>query len=325
MRTMFVTMMTAALGLVSPSAQAQTWPTRHVTLIVPFGPGSGTDLVARIIAGFASEPLGQQIIIENVGGAGGTLGVTRVAKAAPDGYTMVIGAVDTFAQSQSLYVQPKYNPKTDFTPVGLAVEQPLLLITRKDLPISNLKEFVAYVKTNHAKMQFGSAGVGAAPHLACFQLTSAIGVNVTHVPYRGSAPALQDLMAGNLDYYCPLAGGAIPMVQGNLIKALAVLTTERSDLLPDVPTAKEQGTDATDGYYWMGFFFPAGTRPEIVEKMNGAIRAALSKPEVKARLREQAATVVSEDRQSSEYLRKFNDDEIIKWGKLMSASGIVPQ
>jgi tripartite-type tricarboxylate transporter receptor subunit TctC len=326
MRKLLSTVLAVATVFASSvDARAQGWPTHPVTLLVPFAAGSGTDLVARVVAASASETLGQQIIVENAGGAGGTIGVSRAARMAPDGYNMVIGAVDTFAQSQWLYAQPKYNPLKDFTPIGLAIEQPLLLTVNKNLPVNDIKEFVVYVKSNHAKMQFGSAGVGAAPHLACFTLNTAIGVEVTHVPYRGSAPALADLMAGTLDYYCPLAGGAIPLMSGKLIKALAVLTPERSELLPDLPTAKEQGVNATDGYYWIGFWFPAGTAQEIINKMNGAIRSALSKPEVKARLREQAATVVSEDRQSPEYLRKFNEEEISKWAKIIKASGIVPQ
>lgn len=309
----------------SSNATAQSWPNRYISLIVPFGPGSGTDLVARTIAAQMSEILGQQVIIENVGGAGGVIGVSRVAKATPDGYQMVIGAVDTFAQSQSLYAQPRYNPLSDFTPIGLAVEQPLLLTVRKDLPVTSLQEFISYVKANQSRMQFGSAGVGAAPHLACSQLTAAIGASVTHVPYRGSAPAMQDMIGGTLDYYCPLAGGAIPLVGSNSIKALAVLTAQRSDLLPALPTAREQGLDVSDGYYWMGFYFPAGTPSEIVVKMNGALKTALNAPAVKTRLREQAATVVAEERQSPEYLRTFNEAEIEKWSKIMKSAGVTPQ
>jgi tripartite-type tricarboxylate transporter receptor subunit TctC len=320
--------MTVAVATIlasSVGASAQSWPTHTITLMVPFAAGSGTDLVARVIAASASEALGQQIIIENAGGAGGTIGVSRAARMAPDGYNMVIGAVDTFAQSQSLYAHPSYNPLKDFTPIGLAIDQPLLLTVNNSVPVNDLKEFVAYVKANHAKMQFGSAGVGAAPHLACFTLNTAMGVDVTHVPYRGSAAAMADLIAGTINYYCPLAGAGIPLMSGKLIKALAVLTPERSELLPDLPTAKEQGVNATDGYYWMGFWFPAGTPEAIVTKMNGAIRSALNKPEVKARLREQAATVVSEDRQSPEYLRKFDEEEIAKWAKIIKATGIPPQ
>ena len=160
-----------ALAWSAVPAAAQEWPTRFITLIVPFGPGSASDIVARILAPAYSEVLGQQVVVENIGGAGGNIGTTRAAKAAPDGYTMVLGAVDTFAQSPSLFKNPPYNPVTDFTPVGLAVEQPLVLTVRKDLPVNNLKEFAAYLKANQAKMQFASAGVGSAVHLACSQIT----------------------------------------------------------------------------------------------------------------------------------------------------------
>ncbi len=314
-----------ALAFGTTPAAAQKWPTRFVTLVVPFGPGSGTDIVSRIIASRASEVLGQQIVVENVGGAGGIIGVSRVAKAAPDGYQIVLGAVDTFAQSQSTLKNPPYNPLTDFTPVALAVEQPLVLVVRKDMPVENLKEFAAYLKVNHAKMQFGSAGVGGAPHLACFQLTSVIGVNVTHVPYRTSAPALQDMIAGNLDFYCPLAVGAMRLIENKLLKALAILTRERSSLMPDMPTAAEQGFDAVDGYYWMGFFLPKDTPQPIVATLNEAISAALDTPSVQTRLREVATTAVPKERRSPAYLHKFVESEIAKWATIVKASGVEPQ
>jgi tripartite-type tricarboxylate transporter receptor subunit TctC len=264
-------------------------------------------------------------VVENVGGAGGIIGVSRVAKAAPDGYQVVLGAVDTFAQSQSTLKNPPYNPLADFVPVGLAVEQPLVLVVRKNLPVENLKDFATYLKANHAKMQFGSAGVGGAPHLACFQLTSVIGVNVTHVPYRTSAPALQDMVAGNLDFYCPLAVGAMRLIENKSLKALAILTRERSPLMPDMPTAAEQGFDAVDGYYWMGFFLPKGTPEPIITTLNQAIGAALDTPSVQARLREVATTVVAKDRRSPAYLRKYVESEIAKWAAIVKASGVEPQ
>lgn len=314
-----------ALAWSAAPAAAQKWPTRFVTLVVPFGPGSGTDIVARIIAARASEVLGQQIVVENIGGAGGMIGVSRVAKAAPDGYQLVLGAVDTFAQSQSIHKSTPYNPVTDFTPVGLAVEQPLVLTVKNELPVSNLKEFAAYMKANHAKMQFGSAGVGGAPHLACSQIANAVEVTVTHVPYRSSAPALQDLIAGNLDFYCPLAVGAMRMIENKSLKALAILTQERSPLMPDLPTAKEQGFADIDGYYWMGFFFPKGTPDSIVTTLNAAINEALDTPSVQARLRDVATTVVPPERRSPDYLRKYVESEIKKWAATVKASGITPQ
>jgi tripartite-type tricarboxylate transporter receptor subunit TctC len=292
---------------------------------VPFGAGSATDIVARIIVPRVSEVLGQQVVVENVGGAGGAIGATRAAKASPDGYQMVLGAVDTFAQSQSLHKTPPYNSITDFTPIALAVEQPLLLTVKKNLPVENLKEFVTYMKANQAKMQFGSSGVGSAVHLACFRITSAVGATVTHVTYRGSAQALQDLIAGHLDFYCPIATAAMAPVENGSLKAIAILTQERSSLLPNLPTAKEQGFDGLDGYYWMGFFAPKGTPEPIVKKLNAAINAALDTPEVQARLRDLTTTVVAPERRSSAYLQKFLESEITKWADTIKASGIAPQ
>ena len=309
----------------SAPAAAQEWPTRFITMIVPFGTGSASDTVARIFAPQLSEILGQQVVIENVGGAGGTIGSSRAAKAAPDGYTMVMGAIDTFAQSQSLFKNPPYNSVTDFVPAGLLVEQPLLLTIRKDLPADNLKDFAAYVKAHAATMQFASAGVGSAAHLACFQLTAAIGVTVTHVPYRSSAPALQDLIGGRIDFYCPLAPAGMPLMQNKTAKTLAVLTQERSPLLADLPTAKEQGFDGIDGYYWMGFFFPKGVPEPIVKKLNEAINTALESPVVQERLRPLLTTVVSRDRRSPAYLRTYLESEIKKWAATMKAGGVEPQ
>ena len=312
----------AVLGMSIAPAAAQDWPTRFVTVVVPFGAGSGTDTVARIIGARMSEELGQQVIIENVGGAGGMIGAARVAKAAPDGYQIVIGAVDTFAQNQTLYATPMYNSATDFTPVALAVEQPLILIATKEIPAANLQEFAAYMKANQNKMQFGSAGVGSAPHLACSQIVSAIGAAVAHVPYRGSAPALQDMIAGNLDFYCPLAAAATPLIEAKAVRALAMLTRERSVLMPDLATAAEQGVSAVDGYYWMGFFLPKGTPTPIVTKLHAAINAALDTPSVQARLRDVGTTVVAPERRSPAYLQTFVEREIDKWASSIKASGI---
>jgi tripartite-type tricarboxylate transporter receptor subunit TctC len=314
-----------ALILGIAAAAGQSWPTRFVTLIVPFGAGSGTDVVARIIGAQLSEVLGKQVVVENVAGAGGTLGVSRVAKAPPDGYQMVIGAVDTFAQSQYLFKNPPYNSTTDFEPVALAVEQPLVLIVRKNLPVESLQEFAAYLKANQDKMRFGSAGVGAAPYLACAMLTSAIGATATHVPYRSAPPALQDMISGDIDYYCPLAISAIRLIENKSVKVLAVLTRERSPVFPDLPTAREQGVDVTDGYYWNGFFVPKGTPEPIVAALNGAIRAALDNPAVQTRIRDVSAAVVAPERRSSAYFRDYLASEIPKWAVIMKASGVAQQ
>jgi tripartite-type tricarboxylate transporter receptor subunit TctC len=324
-------MLHAALGLaialagLAPPAQAQDWPARPLTLVVPFGPGSGTDLVARHLAAPIGERLGQTIVVQNAGGAGGLIGVSRVAKAAPDGYELVVGSLDTFAQSPSLRKQPPYDPIKDFVPAGLAVMQPLILIARKDLPVSNLREFADYVKQNGSKMQFGSAGVGTANHLVCNELSRAMGANVTHISYRGSAEAMTDMLAGHLDFYCILAISAVPFIKAGTLKAIAVLTHERSPTLPDLPTAKEQGYDFGDFYYWMGLFFPKNTPAPIVTKFNAALGAALDRPDLQARLRDVATTVAPPERRSPDYLRGFLASEIKTWGEAIKASGIEPQ
>jgi putative tricarboxylic transport membrane protein len=314
----------ALTALVAP-AQAQDWPTRPLTLVVPFAAGSGTDLVARHLAAPLGERLGQAVVVQNAGGAGGLIGVSRVAKAAPEGYELVIGAVDTFALSPALRKQPPYDPINDFVPAGLAVMQPLILIARKDLPVANMREFAAYVKHNGSKMQFASAGVGTANHLVCYQLTRAMGAEVTHISYRGSAEAMTDMLAGHLDFYCILAISGLPYVKAGTLKPIAVLTHERSPVLPDIPTAKEQGYDFGDFYYWMGFFFPKNTPTPIVAKFNAALGASLDRSDVQARLRDVATTVAPPERRSPDYLRGFLAGEIKTWGEAIKASGIEPQ
>jgi tripartite-type tricarboxylate transporter receptor subunit TctC len=315
----------SAFGWTGKPAAAQDWPTKPITLVIPFGPGSGTDLVARIISTPLSELLGQPVIVQNLGGAGGLLGVSRAAKAAPDGYTVVIGGVDTFAQSPSLRKEPPYDPRKDFTPSGLALVQPLILIARNSLGPKNMKEFAAYVQANHGKMQFGSSGVGSAPHLVCSELTKVMGANITHLSYRGSAEAMKDVLSGHIDFYCALAATAMPQLTADAITPIAVLTRERSIILPNLPTAKEQGFDVGDFYYWMGLFFPKDTPDAIVTKFNAALGQILDRPEIQARMRDFATTVVPPERRTPQYMRKFLNDEIETWAKAIKESGITPQ
>jgi tripartite-type tricarboxylate transporter receptor subunit TctC len=323
-------MIYAALGLavalagLTTSARSEDWPTRPISLIIPFGPGSGTDLVARNIAPPLGEQLGQPLIVQNVGGAGGLIGVSRVAKAAPDGYELVMGAVDTFALGPSLRKQPPYDPVKDFVPAGLAVVQPLILVVRNDLPVSTLRDFADHAKANGARMQFGSAGVGTANHLVCYEITRAIGVNITHIPYRGSAAAMTDLFAGHLDFYCALAISVTSFITAGALKPIAVLTRERSPILPNLPTSKEQGFDFGDLYYWMGLFFPKDTPEPIVAKFNAALRGVLDRPDLQARLREAATIVVPAEQRSPDYLRGFLVSEVKRWAEAIKANGIEP-
>ena len=312
----------ASLVAATAPAAAQTWPARPLTMVVPYAAGSGSDVLARILSVRLAEVLGQQVIVENVGGAGGMTGVARVAKAAPDGYQFVLGGIDTFAQNQTLYKKPLYNSLTDFAPVALMVEQPLVLVARNDLPAGNLQEFIAYAKANQSKMQYGSAGVGSGSHLACAQLNAAIGVDITHVPYRGSPPAMQDLIAGRIDYFCALAAAAMPQLGSNSMKAIAVMTRNRSPLLPSLASAHEQGLSEFDSYFWSGFFLPKDTPAAIVQKLHTAAIDTLNTPSVQERLKGVGVTVVTPERRSTDYLKKFVETETEKWTATIKASGV---
>jgi tripartite-type tricarboxylate transporter receptor subunit TctC len=301
---------------------AQAWPTRPVTMVVTYAAGGTNDIIARILAARLSEILGQQVVIENVGGAGGMTAAARVAKAAPDGYQFVLGNVGTHAQNQTLYKNPLYNAATDFAPVGLLVDLPMVMVARMNLPADNLPEFIAYAKQNQAKMQYGSAGAGAPTHLSCALLNAAIGVNITHVPYRGSAPALQDLLAGRIDYHCLNAAAAIPHLEGRTAKAITMLTGRRSSTFPDIPTAQEQGLKDFAVDSWLAFFLPKGTPAAIVQKLNDAAVGAVTTPSVQARLGEVGADVVAPERRSPEFLQAFVASEIEKWGAAIRAAGV---
>jgi len=312
----------ALLGA-SVAASAQNWPTRPVTMVVTYTAGGTTDIVGRILASRLSEVLGQQVVVENVGGAGGMAGASRVAKAPPDGYQFVLGNVGTHAQNQTLYKNPLYNAATDFAPVGLLVNLPMLMVTRTTLPPNNLQEFIAYAKTNQTKMQYGSAGTGAPTHLSCALFNAAIGVNITHVPYRGSSQALQDMIAGRIDYHCLNAAAAIPHVEGKTAKAITMFTKERSPAFPTLATADEQGLKDFVADNWLAFFLPKGTPAAIVQKLHDAAVATITTPAVVARLKETGSDVVAPERRSPEYLQKFVESEIEKWAAPIKAAGVV--
>ena len=303
-------------------AVAQSWPTRPITLVIPFAPGGGVDASARIQAQYLSELLGQPIVAENMGAAAGMVGSARVAKAEPDGHTFLIGNTGTHAYNQSLYKKPLYNAATDFTPVGLVSESPRILVVRKDLPVSNLQEFVTYARANHAKMQFGSAGVGAGTHLPCVLLNNAMGVEITHIPYRGEGPALKDLIAGHIDYMCnTIQAGAAQVKSGN-IKGIAVMAPKRSSVIPEVATTGEQGLASVEATVWNALFFPKGTPDPIVRKMAKTVNDILDNPTVRKRLEDLGLEIVPPERRGPEYLAKFVPEEIERWGKVIRAAGI---
>ena len=299
-------------------ALAQDWPTRPMTLVVPFSAGGSSDAIARIVADGISNNLRQPVVVENVTGVGGLLGGSRVARSAPDGYQFVIGNVGTFAQSQWLYKQPLYDSVTDFAPVALLTDESLVLVARKDFPADNLQQFIAYTKANQDKLHYASSGVGGSNHLACMLFNSAIGVEVTHVPYRNVVQGLQDVMAGRIDYDCPSLPLALPQIAAKSIRPIAILSKNRSSVLPELPSADEQGLTGFDVPSWYALFAPAATPPAIVQKLNRATVAALDVPAIQQRLQQVGGDVI----RTPEYLAQFLAAEIKKWEAPIKASGI---
>ena len=312
-----------ALVAATAPAAAQDWPTRPLTMVVPFAAGGAFDVMGRVFTPRMSESLGQQVIVENIGAAAGIVGTRRVAKAVPDGYTFLLGSVGTHAYNPTLYKKLPYNAATDFAPVALFAEQPMVLITRKDFPASNLQEFIAYAKANGAKLQYGSAGVGSTTHLGCALLNAATGINTTHVPYRGGGPAMLDLIAGQVHYMCSNSASALPQIASNTLKGIALLARGRSSLLPSLATAHEQGLVDFEAITWNAFFLPKGTPAPIIKKLNDAVVEAMSTPTVGSRMQELGVDLVAPERRSPEYLQKFVESEIAKWAVPIKAAGVI--
>ena len=311
--------------LFAGTAAAQDWPTRPMTLVVPFAAGGGVDVSARIQAQKMGELLGQSIVVDNMGGASGMTGAAHVAKSAPDGYTMLIGNSGTQAYSQALNKKPLYDSATDFAPVGLVTESPRILIVRKDLPADNLQQFIAYVKANQAKMQFGSAGVGSGTHLPCVLLNTALGVNVTHVPYRGEGPAQQDLIGGRIDYMCSTIQTGAALAKQGSVKGIAVMAPHRVPIIADLATTGEQGLAGVEASVWNAFFLPRGTPEPIVRKLNKAMSDTVDDPTVRKRLEDLGLEVAAPEQRTPEYLAKFVPEEVARWTKVAHDAGITPR
>ena len=310
-----------ALTLTTP-ATAQDWPTRPMTMVVAYAAGGPVDTIARIFGQRLSEVLGQQVVIENIGGAGGMVGASRVAKAMPDGYTFLFGGLANLAQNQTLYKQPLYNAATDFTPVALLTDSPRVLITRKDLPPNTLPEFIAYVKANKDKLQYGSPGGGSGGHVCSILLDGLIGSRITHVPYRGAAPAMQDLIAGRLDYMCEQISTAVQQIDAGTVKGIAILGPERVPVVPKLSSAKEAGLGDFDCGAWSAVVLPLKTPDAIVRKLAKASADAIDTPAVRERLATLGVTVVAPERRSPDYLAKYIPAEIEKWAGPIKASGV---
>jgi len=310
-----------ALLLLGGVAQAQDWPTRPVTMVVPYAAGGPVDTVGRIMAAGLSQALGQQVVIENIGGAGGMTGSSRVAKATPDGYTVLLGGLAVLGLVPHLYKKPLYDPAADFTPVSLFADSARILVTRKDLPVGSFEDFVAYAKANSANMRFGSAGAGSGLHICAVLLNTAMGTAMTHVPYRGSALAMQDLVAGRLDFMCDQVSTAFPMIQSGLVKPILTLGPERASVLPELPTAPEREMPELDCSTWSAFVFPKGTSEAIVRRLAEATSAAVEQPLVQERFASVGVTVAAPERRSPEYLARFIPRELAKWAEPIRASG----
>jgi len=312
----------AAFPALSRSGWTQSYPTRPVTLVVPFGPGGAMDIVGRLLAPRLSELLGQQVVVENVSGAGGMTGVARVAKAPPDGYQLVLGNLGTQAISQTLYKHPLYNSVTDLAPIGMLAQSYYVLITRKDLPPSTLPDFIAYARANEGKMQYASAGAGSTTHMACVLLNAAMGTNITHVPYRSTAIGIQDMMAGRVDFICDTVETAAQQILGNTVKAIAVLASDRTPVLANVPSAAEQGIPQAAIRGWYALFFPKGTPEAVVRRMSIAASQSMDTRAVLERFESLGITAVPSEQRKPEYLAKLMPEEIEKWAGPIKASGV---
>ena len=321
-RRVVIKALVLAAVLAPGAAQAQPYPSRPVVMVVPYAAGGTFDVIGRIVAARMAELLGQPVIVENTTGAGGIVGVNRVISAKPDGYTILFGTVGTHAYNQSIYKKRRYDAINDFTPVTLFSEQPMVLEVRKDLPANTFAEFMALLKKDGAKMQFGSAGVGSTTHLACALLNARIGAEVTHVPYRGSAPATNDLIGGQIDYVCGNLGAATALITGKQVKALAMLSKDRSPLMPELATAHEQGLTGYDVTTGTALFLPKGAPREIVDRLVEATQAAMETPAIRARMHDIGVTGVAKERQSPEYLTKYVVDEIARWEGPIKSGGL---
>jgi tripartite-type tricarboxylate transporter receptor subunit TctC len=312
----------AALSTLAHAAQAQEWPTRPVTMVIAFAAGGPLDTLARNIQPYLIEALGQQVIIENVAGGGGTVGSLRVSNAAVDSHMFTLGSIGTHAIGQSMHKKPPYNAVTDFSPVMLVADAPQVLLARKDLPASNLKEFAAYAKANQDKMQHGSGGAGTSSHIGCVLMNQVLGVKITHVPYRGGGPAMQDLLAGRVDFICNYVSTALPSHRAGTAKVIAALNDKRIPTLPDVPTAQEQGFKGLEISAWNAVYMPKAATPQQVAKLNAALSKALDNPKLKQRLEELGLEVPVPARRTPEYLAKFTAEEIKRWEAPVKASGV---
>jgi tripartite-type tricarboxylate transporter receptor subunit TctC len=315
----------AALAAGNMSAAAQTYPSRPITLIIPFTPGGPVDTVARLVTEHMRGTLGQPFVIENVSGAGGSIAVGRAARAAPNGYTLGHGDIGTYVLNGGVYQLP-YDLTTDFEPVALVSSSPLLVLAKNSVPAKDLKELLAWLKANHDKVSQGHLGNGTLAHLCGLYMQRTVGAQWTFVPYRGAAPAMQDLVGGQIDVICAAPGGSsLPLVQSGQIKAYAVMGATRLPNAPEIPTADEAGLPDFHLSFWQALWAPKGTPKDIITKLNAAAMAALADPAVRARLAELGQGVPTPEQQTPGALSALRNAEAAKWWPIIKAAGIKPE
>ena len=303
----------AATAMMAGAAQAQSYPNRPISMIVPFAAGGPTDIVARIVSEHMSKTLGQQIVVENVAGAGGTTGITRAAQSKNDGYTIMMGHMGTHGAAPALYANLKYDPTKDFEPIGMAAGTPILIVAKKNFPAKDLKEMMAYLKANPDKVNQAHAGIGAVSHMTCIMFNSQLGIKPTAVPYSGTGPALNDLVSGQVDYMCDQIVNLVQQIKAGAIKAYAIATPVRSPALPDLPTTIEAGMPDYQVTAWNAIFAPKDTPKEIVTALTDALGKALDDEATKGRLLELGGVLPTKDERGGKWLGEFVTKEVARW------------
>jgi tripartite-type tricarboxylate transporter receptor subunit TctC len=302
-------------------AQAQSYPVRSITVVVPFPAGGPSDVVARIVTERMGRTLGQQMVIENIGGAGGTLGSARVAGAQPDGYTLLAGSMGSHVAAPVLTPNIKYDAARDFEPVGLTANAPAVIVARKDFPAENLSEFVAYLKENGDKLKQAHGGIGASSHMACLLFNQALGIRPTPVAYRGTAPAMNDLVGGHVDFLCEQSVSVAEQIKAGAVKAYVVSANQRLAMLPNIPSAKEAGINYQMSI-WAGIFAPKGTPKETIAKLAAALDKSLDEPLVRNRLAELGGSIPAKQERTPASFARLVKAEITRWSPILKAASL---
>ena len=322
--SMLAAALVAGTALAAPAVLAQEYPTQPITIVVPFSAGGPTDTVTRLVAAAMSDDLGQQVVVQNVGGAGGTLGAGQVAAATNDGYTLLLHHIG-MSTAPALYASLPYDPTTDFEPIGLVTEVPMTIVARKDFEPQTLEDLIAYVKENGENVTYANAGIGAASQLCGLLFMDALETKMTEVPYQGTGPAMTDLLGGQIDMMCDQTTNTTSQIQAGEIKAYAVTTPERIDVLPDVPTMAEGGIEDFELSIWHGLYAPAGTDPAIIERLTQSLQVALTNENVATSFADLGTAPVSAEDATPEALAQRLEEQIALWGEVIAAAGVSAQ